>query len=761
MTMQILDNGKSFGEQRGKINNNFAVLESTKITASSVLTKTNTTPFTPTGNYHPVPKIYADNVGASLVNIYDPTGISLDAFDRSNHYGMLAASFITQDSDYRFVTDINISNWNQKEDAVGAKGTAFNKNFGTIAGSISEGNHIHSKLSVGLGNVDNTSDANKPVSTLQQVALDEKSNKVYRVINRSGSVIPKGSACRPVGVDSSTSLVKIELSLADTASNSNVFGLATDEIGIDSEGELISSDNLDMDLTGVSVGVPLYLSDTTPGGFTEVPPKFITQIGGALIGGASGKLCIKIVNHISVPALANSLYSTGAGKLLALADGFNDTKINIRDIRTDGTSVWIDFDAEGGGDITFRYGGNEYTLDATTGDGPDGLASIELIQGTDEEAAFQIIYMAYSETSQTVEIFTSQIIPNGGFGPVCYCLCPTAAKVQADDSTIYIHRISDVMQDGERGELSVMSEKLRLGTGGNNRIVGCDVSAEIVTNGSSRDSINLASLSGTFYQMRRHNWEGYESETYGIRIIGQKVGECIIKNNDIITDLGIISETAEGATIADGDSIFIDIAGLGTSCNCKKLIALISKEAYDTPEEAVTWAKSLPALAYPSNMRHLCFTLGRMVLTYSSANGGTWTNALGTTTSTWIAHTANDSQTGYPGYVNGMSEIFSNHNYPGASHVRAYVKVDTEANYDFANFKNSTDPFPADVAARRTDPLSYSGDIGVFHTASIPGDTIRCQFTSDGSVIGGDGAFIYRIESLHTTTTGDDIIDMR
>lgn len=44
--------------------------------------------------------------------------------------------------------------------------------------SQSTGNpHGTSKADVGLGNVDNTSDANKPVSTAQQTALDTKANK--------------------------------------------------------------------------------------------------------------------------------------------------------------------------------------------------------------------------------------------------------------------------------------------------------------------------------------------------------------------------------------------------------------------------------------------------------------------------------------------------------------------------------------------------------------------------------------------------------
>lgn len=38
---------------------------------------------------------------------------------------------------------------------------------------------IATKTDVGLGNVDNTSDANKPVSTATQAALDTKATKSY------------------------------------------------------------------------------------------------------------------------------------------------------------------------------------------------------------------------------------------------------------------------------------------------------------------------------------------------------------------------------------------------------------------------------------------------------------------------------------------------------------------------------------------------------------------------------------------------------
>ncbi len=58
-------------------------------------------------------------------------------------------SIITQDATNRFVTDTEKSTWNAKADTAG---------------------------DVGLGSVDNTSDADKPVSTAQQTALDLKAN---------------------------------------------------------------------------------------------------------------------------------------------------------------------------------------------------------------------------------------------------------------------------------------------------------------------------------------------------------------------------------------------------------------------------------------------------------------------------------------------------------------------------------------------------------------------------------------------------------
>jgi len=70
-----------------------------------------------------------------------------------------------------------------KEDAIAAGTTSQywrgDKTFQTL-----------DKSAVGLGNVDNTSDADKPVSTATQTAIDDVDNKPYTDIIRAGSTIP-------------------------------------------------------------------------------------------------------------------------------------------------------------------------------------------------------------------------------------------------------------------------------------------------------------------------------------------------------------------------------------------------------------------------------------------------------------------------------------------------------------------------------------------------------------------------------------------
>ena len=134
-----------------------------------------------------------------------------------------------------------------------------------------------------------------------------------RVINNSGATILKGKACRHNGVVAGQ--VQIVLALADTLVNAVILGVASSDI-LDGEIGALTTFGIieNLDTLAVPTGVPLYLSATVAGGFTEIAPDVATRIGGALIQNATtGKLFVSMENTIALPTVFGSLAGGSAG----------------------------------------------------------------------------------------------------------------------------------------------------------------------------------------------------------------------------------------------------------------------------------------------------------------------------------------------------------------------------------------------------------------------------------------------------------------
>ncbi len=81
---------------------------------------------------------------------------------------------INQTATHRFVSDTEKAAWEAKQNALGF--TPVNTNDARLSDARNPTAHSHTKSEVGLSNVDNTTDALKPVSTAQQTALNLKLN---------------------------------------------------------------------------------------------------------------------------------------------------------------------------------------------------------------------------------------------------------------------------------------------------------------------------------------------------------------------------------------------------------------------------------------------------------------------------------------------------------------------------------------------------------------------------------------------------------
>lgn len=90
-----------------------------------------------------------------------------------------ALSDLKDDEMHRTVTDAEKQTWNSKVDKINGKGLSTNDYTDEDKEKVNKlSDKIISKDDVGLGNVDNTADIDKPVSTAQQKALDDKVDKV-------------------------------------------------------------------------------------------------------------------------------------------------------------------------------------------------------------------------------------------------------------------------------------------------------------------------------------------------------------------------------------------------------------------------------------------------------------------------------------------------------------------------------------------------------------------------------------------------------
>ena len=121
--------------------------------------------------------------------------------------------------------------------------------------------------------------------------------------NNSGATIEKGMAVRYNGVLNGVPL--IVKAIATDFINARVLGLVQADIlngtvgGVSSFGELYA-----LDSTAYPTGVPLYLSATIAGTYTDVPPDIVTRIGGSLVSSLTeGVLFVAVINNIHLPSV--------------------------------------------------------------------------------------------------------------------------------------------------------------------------------------------------------------------------------------------------------------------------------------------------------------------------------------------------------------------------------------------------------------------------------------------------------------------------
>ena len=158
------------------------------------------------------------------------------------------------------------------------------------------------------------------------VTLDIGRQLHMQVVNTTGATILKGKACKRDGV--TAGIIKAALAIADTFINANVIGVAAHDIPDGTTGILtIFGEIKDYDTTANTAGLPLFLSATVPGEYTNTAPIIRTKVGGTIESTLTGRMFVNISNNEPLPRILGSLLEATAPTIL-LADLINGTPIS-------------------------------------------------------------------------------------------------------------------------------------------------------------------------------------------------------------------------------------------------------------------------------------------------------------------------------------------------------------------------------------------------------------------------------------------------
>ena len=428
-------------------------------------------------------------------------------------------------------------------------------------------------------------------------------------------------------------------------------------------------------------------------------------------------------------------------------DGMSIERQELK-IEVEGTKVFLDIQAIGGGNVTYYIDGSQRVLNCTTGSGVNGKARVELTQGTVDQDVRNIVYVAYSEQEGKLSLVVSSYgYPKKDYALVAIVVIQDYTSVNANGALGY-QRATEAITHNGRGAIAWGREKLRLKA---EYYSGIDQSLILTSNSGEEDNINFAVTSGKIFQLHRQDFPNYDVSSRGI-FVNNVSGNGVLGNKEKIFDLNKIHEISDGTALVDGDCINLVIWGdANYSEETAKLYVNIPNGKYTSEDDAISDAKNTAITALPINHRSMGFLIAKIVLRYNTSNNGTWSNLLTDATEVWHTETQDISSPNYPSDYTNNLDITSTFTKSGASKIRVHFNdFNTEVNYDYARLLDSNN----------TELTKYHGDLQPFTTPAIVGDTLKIRFTSDGSIT-RKGWHIDALEYATTEATGGEIIDLR
>lgn len=450
-------------------------------------------------------------------------------------------------------------------------------------------------------------DVNKTLSMYNdesESSLQIGQEQWFRALNNTGVTISNGFIAYVNGESGGTPTVALAQANAKITAQS-VIGAATHEVENGTVGIFTISGTIrEIDTSAFNAGDLIYLSADVAGFYTKVEPQSPNY--SVILGVVTKSHATEGTGQVGIQIGSN------IGGVIKIFNGamLEDTTI---DVVSDGVTISVTLEKEGGGDIDLFFNSSFQLFNATP------IASVDLTEGTDVVPKINYVFIPQSTnilTSNTTGYPDVQLAKVGKF------FVQSASTVQVFGCLMCFpqddHLSKSVTNQGHLSHINRWIEEQNATW----LSPGVFPIVNITVNGGTPDNVDFDTTIGNVLKLHETSFPAKDTAA----------GDEIYVVNDFTTkyikigDLNEIDSIDDGTAISNNNSYNLVIFGVASEDSTEtKTFLNLPNGTYISESNAINDTDKTANFNIPATFKGAGFLIARVTLKFNTASGGTYT----------------------------------------------------------------------------------------------------------------------------------------
>ena len=272
-------------------------------------------------------------------------------------------------------------------------------------------------------------------------------------------------------------------------------------------------------------------------------------------------------------------------------------------VASNGTTITLSFEQDGGGDVRIWFSDGVYTFDATP------TATVSLTAGTDTVPTLNYIYVLYSNKTLTA---STAGWPAAEHAPVATVLCESAASAQTD-GVYKVHAWTDHFHNAETGHLAHLNYWIR-------QQHATWVSGVALTPTVGAATFDLATSTGMIQQLHPHSYPAFDTSASSELMIVNDSVTAFDRVGDLV---GVLTDASGGSMSGRYYNLVIWGVVSEDDGDCQLMVNLPTG-SYSTESDALSDANGYSVFNIPANFKGTGFLIARLTVRHTVPAGGTY-----------------------------------------------------------------------------------------------------------------------------------------